>query len=1032
MAIPNILLDQIQKGQTVLFLGAGASLGAEHPFSKQPPIGNQLADALNDEFLGGEFKNVALDKVAELAISETDLITVQEFVRDIYYEFIPGKLHKNIPLIPWKAIVTTNYDLIIERAYDDVKERVQQPVVFKKDSEPVDKKLTSIEHFPYLKLHGCITDIHDKDIPLILTPSQYIAHRKNRTRLFSRLEELAYEHAFIFAGYSLTDINIRAIMLELEQLGDTKPRSYIVTPRLSEAEKRMWLAKRITPIEITFENFLNEIIGSFGSGLGRLVVKSISNSHPIMRKFDGASERNPSQAFWDFLNTQVEFIHTGIKSEVTDPKAFYKGYFEHWSPIEMNLDVPRNISKDIMVEIFLEDESDRSKSQELICIKGHAGSGKSVLLKRIAWDAALKLDKLCIFYSGRLAIDPEALLELYILTKERIFLFIDSAAENEYMISKLLEFSTLNKILLTIITTERYNEWNEGCMRLDSNLDNVYELNFLNKKEIVGLLDLLETYKSLGHLESLSEKERIHEFEIRAERQLLVALHEVTYGKPLSDIVIDEYNSIKSQRARLLYITVAILHRLGVRTRAGVVSRLHKISFSSFKEDLYLPLQYIVFDEKDRITGDIYYRTRHQHIAEVLFEQILSKQDDRFYYYSQIISTLDIGYESDREAFRGMTKAKELTRIFGKQEYIKDIFDVATLQVADDASLLQQRAIFKMSRTGGDLTVAEELLKLARELVPWKRSISHSLAELQLKRLGRAENDFEREKYRRSTYALANKLISTDGGTPHAHHTLLKLGIIDLEASLKNGDPIEIHTKIKEFEQNMTQALREFPNESFILDAEAQYKTIANRHPEALLALEKAFESNKRIAYVALRLAATYVGLDRPQDAIKVLKESANLAPINKDINYRLAKLLISNGGNNADIKHYLRASFVKGGSGYEAQFLYARLLYIEGTFNEANQIFKNTDASSGDPKLKKEPRELILHNSKPEIFRGTMNSIHASYAFLTRDGYSDKLFVHKEYPHICTWDSLRSNQRVKFNIGFTYKGPVAINVSFE
>lgn len=1031
--IPVILLDQLKKGQVVLFLGSGASIGAEHPENMRPPVGNQLADIIAEKFLGEEFKGTPLDRIAELAISETDITTVQEFIRDIFNDFSPASFHKIIPTLPWRALATTNYDLIIERAYDEIKERVQRTVVFKKDGERVEQKITLANHIPYLKLHGCITDIYNQDVPLILTPTQYIEHRKNRKRLFSMLIELAHEYPIVFAGYSLVDINIRAIMRELEvELGDAKPRSYIISPRVSEAENRLWLSKRITPITMTFEEFLNSINKEIGPHLRKIVAATAAVSHPVCRKFNSHLERDPSEAFWSFINGQVEFLHGGIKAEAISPKAFYKGYFESWAPIEMKLDAPRSIANDIMVEVFLEDDEDKIKRQELICIKGHAGSGKSVLLWRVAWDAAIKLDKVCIMYSGRIKIDEEALLELYTLTKERIFLFIDSAAEHEDMISKIILFAVKNDFPLTIITAERYNEWNESCKKLNVLINTTYDLNYLNKNEIKKLLALLETHKSLGHLESMNEGERVHEFEIRAERQLLVALHEVTYGKPLSDIVLDEYNSIKSVKAKLLYMTVAILHRLGVQTRAGVISRLYKIAFTDFKEELYEPLQYIVFDKKDRITGDIYYRTRHQHIAEVLFEHALPKNEDRFYYYTQIITALNIDYESDRDAFRGLTKARELARIFGKKDYIFDLYNIAEDHIGEDANLFQQKAIYEMIRSGGDYNSAEQYLKKARELAPWNKNISHSLAELHLRRAGRSDNDFERESYRRKTVAIATKLASAEGGNSHAQHTLLKLGIMELENALKRGDQIEISVKMKDFEQVMTTALRDFPYESFILDSEAQYKAIINKHPEALLALEKAFTLNKRVAYVALRLAATYESLDRIGDAISTLKECASLNPTNKDIHYRLARLLMANEGSNSDVKHYLRGSFVKGGNGYEAQFWYARLLYIDGDISEAAQIFKNTEASSIDIRIKNEPRGYIMNGDKHALFRGVIISIHASFAFLTRDGFGDKLFMHRKHPHSSEWDSFKANQRVKFNIVFNYQGPVALNVSFE
>jgi len=1030
--LPPSLVDQLKKGQIVLFLGAGASIGAIHPDGQQPPIGSKLGELLDNHFLGGAFKGYPLDKIAELAISETDLFTVQEFVKNLLDDFTPNTFHKLIPTLPWKAIATTNYDLIVERAYNEVDDRIQQAVVFKKDGERVEAKLTLPNHIPYIKLHGCITEIHNLDVPLILTPEQYISHKESRKRLFSRLLDLAHEHSFVFAGYTLADPNIRAIIQEVESLKTAKPRSYLVTPSMTEIEQRMWSSKKITPILLNFEQFLTQVDKENNSILRKLVADTQATEHPVQRKFNSHASKVPSEALWILLSVQVEFLHSGLKIEKSDPKAFYKGYFVDWSPIESNLDVTRKVLQEIMLEVFLEDERNRVRQQELVVIKGYAGSGKSVLLKRVAWEAAITLDKFCLFYLERNRMDNEALLELSILVKERIFLFIDNAAEHVVELNRILAFAYDNKIPLTIITAERANEWNETCQYLDPFVTTSYELTYLNRLEIKGLISLLEKHRSLGHLEGLSEEDRIHQFEIRAERQLLVALHEVTHGKPLVDIVVDEYNSIQNQKAKLLYITVAILHRVGVKTRAGVISRIHNISFSDFKNELYAPLQYIVFDTKDRITNDIYYHTRHSHIADVLFEQVLSKPDSRFHYYSQILSVLNIDYESDREAFTGMTKARELMKVFSGQPYILDIYEIASVNVGENPNLMHQKAIFEMNRFGGDFILAEEMLQEAKALAPWNKGIAHSLAELQLKRAGRSDNEYEKEKFRRSSLNIARKLISSDEKTPHAYHTLLKIGLQTLEEVLPKMDTLLTQNTIKDFEQNMTEALREFPNESFILEAESQYKTLVEKHPEALEALEKAFANNKKARFIAMRLANTYSSLGRVDAAISVLKECVKHNPTDKDINYRLARLLLHTSGSPAEVKHFLRASFVKGGSGYEAQFWFARILYIEDNFKEANQIFDDLDNASTDSKWKHEMRGVILSNNRPAEFRGTINSIHASFAFLTRDGLGDRIFISRERQKKDKWDKFRTSQRVKFKIGFTYRGAEAFEIDIE
>ena len=49
----------------------------------------------------------------------------------------------------------------------------------------------------------------DKDLPLILTPEQYVTHRKGRNRLFGRVEEWGLDYPIVFIGSGLLDIDLR-------------------------------------------------------------------------------------------------------------------------------------------------------------------------------------------------------------------------------------------------------------------------------------------------------------------------------------------------------------------------------------------------------------------------------------------------------------------------------------------------------------------------------------------------------------------------------------------------------------------------------------------------------------------------------------------------------------------------------------------------------------------------------------------------------------------------------------------------------
>jgi hypothetical protein len=677
MQIPPILLDQIRNAQVVLFLGAGASRDALHKEHKQPPIGQQLADLLADKFLGKEFKGRPLAQVAELAISESNLTTVQEFIADIYRDFYPNTFHRLIPRISWKAIATTNYDLIVERAYGEVSNRLQQAVVFKKNGEHIEHRMQDSSHIPYLKLHGCITDIHDDRIPLILTPDQYVTHRKNRSRLFERLQSLSYEHPILFVGYSIADSDMRAILLELGELGDAKPRSYLLNPTLTPAEIRLWGTRKLDCLLGTFKEFLEEIDAKLGSLRG-LSILSTKDIHPIQQRFAVSVSVQPSESLLTLLNRDVDYLHQAFPTGKADPKPFYRGYLNSWDPIDIGLDVHRRLTDDILSEVCLTTEEERGAEQELIVIKGHAGSGKTVLARRIAWETARTWGKLCLWVRAGTSPDYEPLVELYSLCKERLFLFVEPATDYQEMIITFLKNAGRDKLPLTMITAERHNEWNSFCEGLDPYVTSVYEVNYLTKQEIEGLVHLLAEHKSLGHMEGMNFEDQVKELESRAGRQLLVALHEATMGKPFSDIVYDEYKSIASPPAQTLYLTVCILHRLGVVTRAGVIARIHNIPFAIFKERLFKPLEFIVFADKNETVGDFEYRTRHQHIANEVFERVLVNPQDRFDKYVRILGALDIDYNSDRDAFIRMTNAKELKLLFTNPGMIRQIYDVAT------------------------------------------------------------------------------------------------------------------------------------------------------------------------------------------------------------------------------------------------------------------------------------------------------------------------------------------------------------------
>jgi hypothetical protein len=202
MEIPPILLSDINEGRVVLMLGAGASMESADAKGRKAPSSGDLGKMLSDQFLGGKFKTSSLGQISEYAISESDLYCVQEFIKEIFESLVPSKTHCLLPTFGWRGLATTNYDLLVEKAYSSTESQYKL-IPFIDNSDRVDEKSRSLNSLPYLKLHGCITRIANEKCPLILTPDQFAQYEEGRKNVFSMFVQWACEYPIVFVGYKL-------------------------------------------------------------------------------------------------------------------------------------------------------------------------------------------------------------------------------------------------------------------------------------------------------------------------------------------------------------------------------------------------------------------------------------------------------------------------------------------------------------------------------------------------------------------------------------------------------------------------------------------------------------------------------------------------------------------------------------------------------------------------------------------------------------------------------------------------------------
>jgi tetratricopeptide (TPR) repeat protein len=1030
-ALPATLIAAIQEQRAILFLGAGASRDAAHPKNAQIPLGEKLRDLLCDKYFGGQLKDRPLTAVAAMAASEVGLVHMQKFVRDIFLDYSPADFHMLLPTFRWRAIATTNFDLIIERAYERSRGTVQTLVKSFKDGDLFDNRMNeATDPVGYLKLHGCIDHYTDESIPLILGQEQYASYATNRTRFYNRLRDLAFDNPIIFCGYSISDPHIQQLLFDLTDKKIKRPMYYYIAPHISDVEARYWLGNQITCINATFAEFLSEIdrkISTTARKLPRGVSTGQLSLHPHYRMLNAAE----SDSLCYYLENDALHIHSGLVPPRQDPVEFYKGYDTGFGCIVQNLDIERSVTDSILVDAILLADAQR-KNGELFLLKGPAGNGKTVSLKRAAWEAAVSYEKLVLYVDGPAGLRFEPLDEIFQLTGKRIFIFVDRVALVRNELSSLLSECRGRRFPLTVIGAERENEWHIYCEVLEPFARQDFPIAYLSKEEIIDLLAALEKHGALGLLADKTRDERIDEFTKHAERQLLVALHETTLGLPFERIVFDEYNRIRPREAQTLYLDIAALHQFGAPVRAGLVSRASGINFREFGEKFLKPLADVVLIDQGERPGDIFYRSRHQHVAELVFNQVLPSGGEKYDLLAKLIGSMNIDYSSDKETFTRIIRGRAVASMFPDVDLGRLLYDAAEAAAQNEWFVPHQRAVFELQHPEGSLVEAERAAERAASANPHSRSIRHTQAEIARRQAIATTDPLRKQAYRRQArerlFGDAVKLSEYDIVT-RAKVAIDELRDFAPKVSDKNSETTFL-AATKEAETAIERGRTEFPDSTEILAVEASLRDVLDQAPKALAALENAFKLNPRQDWLATRLAKRYSELGQPDKAQEVMEKCLTQNPDSKAAHLQLAHILRKSGAPTDKIIDHFRRSFTSGDSNFEGQFWYARELFLANRLVDAESAFENLNERAPGRFRNDAAAEVTDRDGRFVSYEGTVVRKEEGYGFVKPLDFAVDLFTSRGESARHEWNQIIKWGKVSFYLAFNRRGPRAIKLT--
>ena len=375
----NYMVDKISVGQCILFVGAGLTQTCEDDHGTKGPSATELARLVSIRFLGLNDVQDNLPLAADYSLAFHNKYDIDSYIRGQLGGLIPSPAALTIPQIPWKAIYTTNYDQVIEKAYE-LADHPAQLV------QPIYSNLTPLSglpdgFIPLYKLHGCISRIDSPGSQLAITHDEMAKAREMRRRLFRRFSDDVSEYTVVYVGYSRTDTFFQDIIGEIiDECGgvDGLRRSFAITPGAKEYEKLAWDRNRkISLINTDAEEYLPWLMDSISVHTESEQAKDLSLEGALPEAPELA--RDDIRAIRDHYVFPLEEMQVGL----ADPEGFYKGNEAQWADIVADHDSRRELAEEVILTFVGDVEAAQLRTAVLF---GEAGSGKSTLLKRICAD----------------------------------------------------------------------------------------------------------------------------------------------------------------------------------------------------------------------------------------------------------------------------------------------------------------------------------------------------------------------------------------------------------------------------------------------------------------------------------------------------------------------------------------------------------------------------------------------------------------------------------------------------------------------
>ena len=704
----EVIFPAITRRDAILFLGAGASVSDKKFLSQQ----------LMEYYAAKKGFGLTTDDIVEFVdtLSEDERFDRAEF--DSFVGHILGKItvsdtHKTIVRLNWREIITSNVDLVMERAFDELRSTGQSNLKLKCIKRAQDYSYNpASDEVKYVKLNGCIGDL--QKYPLVFSSQDFAKANRFYKSVMKSLENLSPAVLFISVGYSYSDPFGKLILKKFDSY-NFRNRKWIINvdPYVQDSQLAYFSTNHIAVVKSSTDDFFKEYLAWEGE-------TAKTTADRVRLRFTDRDNRlvitSPE------LKVRLNGVLTQLSSlssfPAIDQISFYRGEEPTFDTIRRNHDVIRENTLATVKNRLGELLSQKHDLVPIVVLKGSYGTGKTTFAYRLA--AEIQKDPSLDILSFEV-LEPDRLRStdlnsLFSAVKSRAVILLFNHIERDSAFKALIDlrvrlsaeqFPQVKLLMLGSIREnilERHKKQHSYMNMIEMDVD-----SSLTQAEASDLIEKLSAVNLVSYRDARRKKELISQITDKYKGDTFtsfVAL--LTNGQHLN-YLLSAYNELPD-KGKEAFLNTSLLYRFGTLMPASLLRRLISTDWDAFKRDVIeVDCKGIVIQEVSALTDtspDLYFRTKHAIISDLLVKYFLSDEDQRFEAYLKLVRHLSSGFGSST-LLVDLLKSIRDTEDLSDQKVAK-LYDACASEFRDDPHFTLHYAI-NLQHRGDEKSLREAI-----------------------------------------------------------------------------------------------------------------------------------------------------------------------------------------------------------------------------------------------------------------------------------------------------------------------------------